>query len=56
MSYFLPFLPPNQVAMLQISSGSLCLLVRPCRTGHRLPRAIEELLDDDTNVFLGFSW
>lgn len=46
----------SKVALLQIASGSLCLLIRTSKMGFQLPAAVRDLLDDPTITFVTLGW
>ncbi|GAB4819761.1 hypothetical protein N2152v2_006807 [Parachlorella kessleri] len=45
----------NKVALMQLASASLCVLVRCCRMP-RLPTVLAEFLCDPTLTIVGYSW
>lgn len=44
------------VAMMQLASPSLAVLVRTCRMHHRLPDSLREFLADRGVTLVGFHW
>lgn len=46
----------NSVALIQLASGSCCVLLRFCKLGDRLPAALLKFLTDTRIYFVGFSW
>ncbi|GLI63902.1 hypothetical protein VaNZ11_007024 [Volvox africanus] len=46
----------SPVALLQVSSGSVCLVVRTSCMGYLLPSELRSFLEDPGHVVLGFGW
>ncbi|EFJ51774.1 hypothetical protein VOLCADRAFT_87286 [Volvox carteri f. nagariensis] len=46
----------SPVALLQLSSASVCVVVRTCCMGYDLPPALRSFLKDPAHVLLGFGW
>lgn len=46
----------NKVALVQISSATVCVLIRTASMGFQLPDAVRSLLADPTTVVVGFAW
>ncbi|KAI3430822.1 hypothetical protein D9Q98_009233 [Chlorella vulgaris] len=46
----------SKIALMQLASGSVAVLVRICRLGFRLPPALRSLLSDPELTLVGFSW
>ena len=47
----------NPVALIQLASGTACVLIRCCRLGGRtLPAALSHLFSDSSLTFVSFSW
>jgi ribonuclease D len=44
------------VAMVQLASSRLAVLIRTCRMSYKLPAALKEFLRDDSISLLGFGW
>ena len=49
-------LPPNPVAMIQLSSATVCLLIRVSSMGFRLPPEVTKFLQGPDITLLGFAW
>lgn len=46
----------NRVALMQLASGSTCVLIRCCLLGHSFPAALRHLFSDPSLTFVSFSW
>ena len=46
----------NRVALMQLASGTTCVLIRCCRIGYELPAALLHLFSDPGLTFVAFSW
>lgn len=46
----------NKVALMQLASGTTCVLVRCCRLGYTLPASLLHLFSDPALTFVSFSW
>eukprot|EP00879_Flechtneria_rotunda_P029156 GHRR01031434.1.p1 GENE.GHRR01031434.1~~GHRR01031434.1.p1 ORF type:complete len:314 (+),score=95.23 GHRR01031434.1:1-942(+) len=44
------------VAMLQLASSSMAVLIRTCRMSYRLPPVLSEFLRDPSTSLVGFGW
>ncbi|KAG2491215.1 hypothetical protein HYH03_010425 [Edaphochlamys debaryana] len=46
----------SPVALLQLSTATICLLLRTCSMGYSLPQPVVDFLADPSLVVLGFGW
>lgn len=46
----------NKVALVQLASASVVVLVRVCKMGFKLPVALRSFFSDDSVTFVAFSW
>jgi ribonuclease D len=46
----------NRVALMQLASGSTCVLIRCCLLGYSFPAALQHLFSDPSLTFVSFSW
>jgi hypothetical protein len=46
----------NRVALMQLASGSTCVLIRCCSLGYAFPAALQHLFSDPSLTFVSFSW
>lgn len=47
---------PTRVALMQLASATVAVLVRVCRLGFRMPPSLRAFLSDPDLTFIGFSW
>jgi 3'-5' exonuclease len=46
----------NRVALMQLASGSTCVLIRCCLLNYSFPAALQHLFSDPSLTFVSFSW
>jgi hypothetical protein len=46
----------NRVALIQLASGSICVLIRCCLLEYSFPAALRHLFSDPSLTFVSFSW